>query len=205
MSKYKKLDDFVLVHRTTEQGYKGILRTGEIRSSDYIAKKIGMETEWGWGEGGDPKYIYFVLYKKSKLKELINNPIYKSQTIFYFDPKMLLNYKENIFFPLGDGNCNHDNQYKSFTGAPEKEFENLWPKNEEEELALNLHNYWSLFQEWWHNSLAKEDGFNEGIPTNELIVKTDFIPIKDYLIKVDPGLKWDANTKRWIRISKESW
>ena len=205
MSKYKKLDDFVLVHRTSEQGYKGILRTGEIRSSDYIAKKIGMETEWGWGDGGDPKYIYFVLYKKSKINELINNPIYKSQTIFYFDPKMLLDYRDNIFFPTKEKTKIENNPYKRFTGAVQKEFENIWPKNEEEELALNLHNYWSLFQEWWHNSLAKEDGFNEGIPTNELIVKTDFIPIKDYLIKVDPGLKWDANTKRWIRISKESW
>jgi hypothetical protein len=199
MSKYKKLDDFILVHRTNEKGYNGILRTGELRSSDYMAKKIGMEAEYGWGDGGDPKYIYFTLYKKSCLDELIDNPIYKNYSVFYFDPKMLLNYKDNISFPVNKNN----NQYKRFLGESDEGFKDLWPHNETEELALNLHHYWSLFQEWWYSSLSKDDSFNQGIPTNELMIKTDFIPIKDYMIKFDPGLKWDANTKRWILLNRE--
>jgi hypothetical protein len=115
---------------------------------------------------------------------------------------MILNYKDSIFFPINK----NDNQYKRFLKEPNDEFEtfkDLWPRNETEELSLNLHHYWSLFQEWWYTSLAKDDSFNQGIPTNELMVKTDFIPIKDYMIKVDPGLKWNVKSKQWMRLGKE--
>lgn len=196
MSAYKSLDDFVLVHRTNERGYRGILNTGKLYSSEYMSKLNGMEAECGWREGGDPRYIYFVLYKKSKIKRLVNNPIYKSDSVFYFDPKMILNYRDAIYFPLGINSDSNDNPYKCFSEVVNKEYEDMWPNSREEELALNLHNYWSLFEEW---SDTLDDKFSEGILTNDFLVKVDYIPIENYIIKVEPGLKWNPMSKKWER------
>lgn len=145
MSKYKNLDDFVLFHYTYG-GYKGIMETKELRSSWYLS---GYETDWGISGGGNPKKIYTTLYKKDKVKDLIKN--WQGFNIFIFDPRMILPYRDKVNFPVGEGFGADGNPYKRFPKTPLKGFEDLWPKNDEEELALNLNHYWEMSVEEYNN------------------------------------------------------
>ena len=184
---FKKLDDFVLVHYTSKYGYEEILKTMELRSVAYMGK----DSEEHYC---NPKKIYTTLYKKSRIKELINLPIYKFSPVFYFDPRMILDYRDKVNFPVGQGFGADDHPYKRFPQEPIEKFKDLWPKNDEEELALNLHNWWNMFEEW----LFKEDAMD--FPQNELLFETDFIPLTNYLLKVEPGRIKNKKTHRFNKI-----
>ena len=168
----------------------------ELRSVAYMTKLDGDELDLK-DCSCNPYKIYTSLYKKSRIKELINLPMYKNAPVFYFDVRMILNYRDKVNFPVGQGFGADDHPYKRFLQESTddyEEFKDLWPKNDEEELALNLHNWWNMFEEW----LVKEDAME--FPQNELLFETDFIPLTDYLLKVEPGRIYNKKTHRFNKI-----
>lgn len=183
MSKYKKLDDFVLFHYTYYSGYKGIMKTMELRSSYYMTDG-GEESISGVG---NPKKIYTMLYKKDKLKDLFKYFI--GSAFFIFDPRMLLDYRDKVNFPFEEGFGGDSHPYKRFPKKPIKGFEGLWPENDDEELALNLHHFYNMSMEHYNRPRDNEIT-DKGPLTNELVIETDFIPIEKYLLEVHPPAKY---------------
>ena len=191
---FKNLDDFVLLHYASRYNWKNILETGELRSSYYSGKLRGeeydlshMTDEWGIENGGNPIYVYTLLWKKSKLDKLPF--MYRSvYPVFYFDPRMILAYRDKVgFWPSANFGLNNI-PYKRFPKTPLKEFEDLWPKNDEEELALNLHNFWSMVEK-------------KNIGDNELLFEVDFVSINDYIIKIDSNpIEHNPDVKKWDKI-----
>ena len=189
---FKNLDDFVLLHYASRYNWKNILETGELRSSYYSGKLRGEEyelnREWGLENGGNPIYVYVLLWKKSKLDKLPF--IYRWEyPVFYFDPRMILNYRDKVsFWPEANFGLNGI-PYKRFPKTSLKGFEDLWPKNDEEELALNLHNFWSMVE--------KKKCFGD----NELLFEVDFISINDYILKVESNpIEHNPDAKKWNNI-----
>ena len=195
---FKNLDDFVLLHYASGYNWKNILETGELRSSYYSGKLRGEEydfrqsilaKEWGLENGGNPIYVYVLLWKKSKLDKLPF--MYRWEyPVFYFDPRMILNYRDKVsFWPSANFGLNGI-PYKRFPKTPLKGFKDLWPKNDEEELALNLHNFWSMVE--------KKKGFGD----NELLFEVDFVSIQNYILKVEPNvIEYNPDTKKWTKPS----
>jgi len=175
MSDFKKLDDFVLCHQTNIYTYKKILEQGELKSTSYLS---GGKEKKGQNMGGNPKKIYFTLVKESKLREFEKNPIRQYDVKFYIDPRILLPYKDKIEFSPSWNYGKKGRKYHSFTKGkkPLKGFEDLFPKNEEEELALNLNYFYSLYE---------EDVIGQKSGQNEITIKTDVVHINDYLEDVN--------------------
>ena len=172
---FKKLDDFVLCHQTNIYTYKKILEQGELKSTSYQSEG---EAKEGYNMGGNPNKIYFTLVKESKLKEFEKNPNHQYDVKFYIDPRILLPYKDKIEFSPSWNYGKKGRKYHSFNKnkKPPKGFEDLFPENEEEELALNLNYFYSLYE---------EDVIGQKSGQNEITIKTDVVHINDYLIDVN--------------------
>lgn len=112
---------------------------------------------------------------------------------------MLLDYRDKVNFPFEEGFGGDSHPYKRFPKKPIKGFEGLWPENDEEELALNLHHFYNMSVEHYnrqedlsyYDDKGKKIGeIDKGPLTNELVIETDFIPIEKYLLEVHPPAKY---------------
>lgn len=180
MSGFKNLDDFGLCHQTNIFTYKKILEQGELKSTSYLTEGKSKE---GGNMGGNPNKIYFTLIKLSKLKTFEKNPLRMYDVKFYLDPRILLKYKDKIEFSPSWNYGKKGIKYHSFEKdkEPLKGFEDLYPENEEEELALNLNYFYSLFEE---DIVGQKSG------QNEITIEADVVPINDYLIDVSVPPKY---------------
>lgn len=111
---------------------------------------------------------------------------------------MLLKYKDNIEFTATWAYGDKGYPYKYFPQNPYKEFKDMWPENEEEELALNLNYFWDIFLKEIKGPKFDNEGWKLWVYQNELTVKTNFIPFKDYIIKLQPGKHWDSKNRKWV-------
>jgi len=176
MTEYKYSNLFVLCHQTSIFAYKKILKDGELRSSAY--QSTDKITE-GVNMGGAPNKIYLTLMKIDDLKKFEKSPSRDYDVLFYLHPSILLNFigTDSIKFSPNWNYGKDGISYHSFEALkkPIKGFEDLWPENKEEELALNLNYFYSIF---------KEDIVGQKSFQNEIMIETETLPINEYLLDI---------------------
>jgi hypothetical protein len=138
--------------------------------------------------GGAPNKIYLTLMKVEDLRKFEKSPLRQYDVLFYIHPRVLLNFVDGAESSSAkitfNPNWNYGKTsfpYHSFETLkkPIKGFEDIWPENKEEEIALNLNYFYSLF---------KEDIVGQKSFQNEIMIETDILPINDYLedVRIPP-------------------